>query len=392
MDDRVRDYYIMIVAGTVTMLSNGLVWPILAPYVRDEFTAPLNLIGLSVSGYFLLRMLSEFPVGVLSDRVGPKRPLVAGRVLAIFGAFMCSRTSSIWMLILSRVLWGVGDAAFFCIGMSYVSRLFGAERRGRALGFFQAVEVIGTFIGQSLGGFVAASYGPRMNFMLSVACGVTAFLMVSFIKGVELEGPKQPAQSLVPSVKEMRIVLTPTVLVACLINLSTMVINTGLLGTILPIFALEELMISLTSYTLLVSGSTVGSVAGNLIGGFMSDRLGRRRMLGYGLGVGVVSIFGLTLFTGFVPLMAVMLFKGVFWGIVYSVIPAFIADAVPREVQGKAIGTFRTFLDLGGLLGPIIMTNLVGFFGAPAGYIYSFYFGDLILLVCLVLLIALREE
>jgi len=115
-------------------------------------------------------------------------------------------------------------------------------------------------------------------------------------------------------------------------------------------------------------------------------------MLGYGLGVGVVSIFGLTLFTGFVPLMAVMLFKGVFWGIVYSVIPAFIADAVPGEVQGKAIGTFRTFLDLGGLLGPIIMTNLVGFFGAPAGYIYSFYFGDLILLVCLALLIALREE
>ncbi|MCW4048166.1 MAG: MFS transporter [Candidatus Bathyarchaeota archaeon] len=75
----------------------GFVWPIFAPFVREEFTAPIQLVGLAVSGYFLLRMFSEFPIGVLSDRVDPKTPLIVGRLLAVVGAFICYRTTSIWI-------------------------------------------------------------------------------------------------------------------------------------------------------------------------------------------------------------------------------------------------------------------------------------------------------
>ncbi len=95
MDRNIREYYLMIISGTVTMLSGGFVWPIFAPFVREEFTAPIQLVGLAVCGYFLLRMFSEFPIGVLSDRVGPKTPLMVGRGLAIVGAFICYQTRSI---------------------------------------------------------------------------------------------------------------------------------------------------------------------------------------------------------------------------------------------------------------------------------------------------------
>ena len=148
----------MIISGTLTMFAGGFVWPIFAPYIRSEFTAPLQLVGLAVSGYFLLRMFSEFPIGVLSDRIGPKMPLIVGRVLAVLGAFICYKTTNIWMLIFARIIWGMGDASFFCIGMSYVSKLFTSERRGRALGVFQAVEMIGSFLGQTIGGYVTAGY------------------------------------------------------------------------------------------------------------------------------------------------------------------------------------------------------------------------------------------
>ena len=90
--------------------------------------------------------------------------------------------------------------------------------------------------------------------------------------------------------------------------------------------------------------------------------------------------------------MAVMLLKGIFWGIVYSVIPAFIADAVPDQLRGTGIGTYRTFMDMGGLVGPIIMSNLVDILGYPQGYLYSFYFSTAICLGCLALLAALRDR
>ncbi len=392
MERSIKEYYLMIVGGTVTMLSGGFVNPIFAPFVRNEFTASLQLVGLAVSGYFFLRMLSEFPIGVLSDRIEPRIPLMAGRGLAVLGAFVCYRTESIWLLILARLLWGMGDASFFCIGMSYVSRLFASERRGRAMGFFQAVEMVGNLVGQTLGGVVAASYGLRINFLVCTGLGVTALLIVTMIKGMEDEaGTGKPVPSLMPTRQEMVTVLNVTVIGACIINLGCMIINTGLLGTILPIYATEELSLPLNIYALLVAGSTVGSVAGNLLGGFLSDRIGRRKILAVGLVVGVVSLLGLTMFKGFYQLLGVMFMRGIFWGVIYGVIPAFIADAVPDMVRGKAIGTFRTFMDMGGLLGPMIMSTFVEVVGPPMGYIQSFYLGIGITAACLVLVLRLRE-
>jgi len=228
-----REYYVMIISGTLTMLAGGFVWPIFAPFVRTEFTAPLQLVGLAVSGYFLLRMFTEFPIGVLSDRTGPKLPLIMGRVFAVIGAFICFKTTNIWMLIFARIIWGMGDASFFCIGMTYVSKLFTSENRGRAMGIFQAVEMIGGFLGQTIGGYVAAIYGVRMNFLATAIMTISTLASVSLIKGNKNTSLNGVNISFIPTRDEMLKVLNRTVIVACFINLICMIINNGLLGTIL---------------------------------------------------------------------------------------------------------------------------------------------------------------
>ncbi len=376
MENSMREYYLMVISGTLTMFAGGFIWPVFAPFVRMEFNASLQLVGFAVSGYFLLRMFSEFPIGVLSDRMGPRVPLIAGRILAVIGAIICYKTTNIWMLIAARMIWGMGDASFFCIGMSYVSRLFPAQKRGRAMGVFQAVEMVGSFMGQTIGGYAAAEYGPRFNFLLTAIVAVIALISVTMIRGnsstIKMSKKKV---SLIPTREEMRKVLNRTLIVACIINLVSMMINSGLLGTILPIYATENLGLPLTQYALLVSASTIGSISGNLIGGFLSDRMGRKRILLVGFVIGALSIFGITVFPTFIPLMVMMFFKGIFWGIVYGVVPAYIADSVPDEVRGIGIGTFRTFMDLGGLVGPMVMTSIVTGFGGSQGYVYSFYFG-----------------
>jgi MFS family permease len=389
LEHNIREYYLMVISGALTMFTGGLIWPIYAPFIREEFTAPLFLTGIAVSGYFILRMLSEFPIGVLSDKVGPKTPLMIGRILAIIGAVLCFSTRNIWVLIFARSIWGAGDASFFCVGMSYVTRLFTSEKRGRALGAFQAVEMIGNFSGQTIGGLVASMYGTRFNFLIATVFGLIVLGLVGFLKGITIQN--QDISKLLPSRDDFLLILNWTVIAACFINLISMMINTGLLGTIFPIYATEILLISLFSYGLLVSGSTVGSIAGNLLGGFLSDRMGRKKVLIFGFLIGAFAIFNLGIFTGFSSLLILMLLKGIFWGILYGVTPAYIADTVPDSVRGKAIGTFRTFMDLGGVIGPILMTTLVQNIGVPKGYNQAFTFSAGLIIISFALVFKLRD-
>ena len=60
-------------------------------------------------------------------------------------------------------------------------------------------------------------------------------------------------------------------------------------------------------------------------------------------------------------------------------------------VHGKAIDTFKMSMDMGGLVGPIIMSTFVELVRAPIGHTYSFYLGVGIIVVCLGLMLHLKE-
>jgi len=374
------------------MLGGGLVFPVFAPFVRTEFTAPLMLVGLAVSGYFVIRMFSEFPIGVLSDRVGPRTPLIIGRALTVIGAFTCYKATEIWQLIVARALWGVGDASFFCIGMAYVASLFPAERRGRALGFFQAVEMIGSLLGQSVGGFTASSFGIRTNFLVSSVLGAVGLVLLTMLRGEGHRSAKNTVKgSPMPSKQTFSEVLNRTVLLACLINFLGMIRNNGVTSTILPLYITEELKIPLAQYGLILSVSTIGSVSGNLLGGFLSDRVGRKKTLASGFILGTISTFLLSVAGSFLEFIPVMFMNGLFWGLIYGTTPALIADSVPESARGMGIGTFRTFFDFGGLVGPVAISSVVEYFGQPQGYTAAFYVGAGLMLVNLAAVSQLRE-
>jgi MFS family permease len=120
--------------------------------------------------------------------------------------------------------------------------------------------------------------------------------------------------------------------------------------------------------------------------------LGRRRVLAAGFIVGVLSLIGLSLIQSFEAMLPLMFMNGFFWGIVYGVTPAFIADSVSSESRGMAIGTYRTFFDFGGVVGPIFFSSMLTLVGAPFGYFVAFYTGAAMLVFNLFMVIQLREK
>jgi MFS family permease len=91
LNPEIREYVLVIIRGMITMFSGDIAQPIFASFVRKEFTAPIFLVGLAVSGYCVGRMLVEFPIGAISDRIALPLLLLAGRFIGIFGTIACSR-------------------------------------------------------------------------------------------------------------------------------------------------------------------------------------------------------------------------------------------------------------------------------------------------------------
>ena len=115
-------------------------------------------------------------------------------------------------------------------------------------------------------------------------------------------------------------------------------------------------------------------------------------MLAGGFVVGAVSLVGLSMTRSFEWMLPMMFMGGFFWGIVYGVTPAFIADSVPGESRGMAIGTYRTFFDFGGVVGPLLFSGMLTLVGVPFGYVAAFYVGAAMLVFNLLLVLQLREK
>jgi MFS family permease len=171
-----------------------------------------------------------------------------------------------------------------------------------------------------------------------------------------------------------------------------MMMNMGVMGTLMPLYATEVLGFGLSGYAFLVSSMTIGNVAGNLLGGLLSDGVGRKRVLAGGFVLGFLSLLGISAVTDYFQLLVFMLLNGLFWGVIYGVTPAFVADSAPPESRGSAIGLYRTFFDFGGVIGPVAYSALIPVFAGSYGYTVAFYIAAISVIINLLLLKGLNEK
>lgn len=83
----------------------------LSPTLTQEFALDAGDLGLLAGGYFLGFSLTQLPLGVWLDRLGPRRVSLAFLVVAVLGCVAFSLAPSFWALLLARVLCGVGVSA-----------------------------------------------------------------------------------------------------------------------------------------------------------------------------------------------------------------------------------------------------------------------------------------
>ncbi len=193
-----RDRPIILLVAVLTALLTtftGSALNLSIPSIDSEFQAGATAIGWVINGYILAAATFSVPFGRLADLTGRVRILKIGiLVFTICSGILCL-VDSIEVLLLLRVLQGLGAAMIFATSQATLISYYPPEKRGKVLGFLIGATYTGLTAGPVLGGILNHSFGWRSIFVLTLIVGIAAFLMAVKLPTAS-EAPKGQEQSM----------------------------------------------------------------------------------------------------------------------------------------------------------------------------------------------------
>lgn len=110
------------------------------PAIQHQFHANISLIQWAINSYNLMLGVFILIMGSLSDRYGHRRLILIGLLLFTIGSGLCGLSYNIWVLIIARIIQGLGGAMIIPQSIALINNAFASQVRGKALGIWGAAS------------------------------------------------------------------------------------------------------------------------------------------------------------------------------------------------------------------------------------------------------------
>lgn len=157
--------------------------------VGEAFGVSVGVAAWTISGYLLLYGVSTAVYGRIADVVGVRTPLLVGVALMTFGAVLSAAAPSFGVLMVGRVLQGVGAAAVPTLGVAVITARYEGRIQSLALGRLAAMTAAVSCLGPLIGGAVDMVLGWR-GVMALPALGLLVVPLVWHTLGREGSGAR----------------------------------------------------------------------------------------------------------------------------------------------------------------------------------------------------------
>jgi len=168
-------------AITLAVMAAGLDATVLSlalPTLTTALHASESQLQWFVTGYTLALAVAMLPSGLLGDRFGRKRVLLAALVLFGLGSVACAFSPSPEELIAARIELGLAGAALTVMALSAVPVLFPEEERPRAVGIWAAANFLALPLGPILGGWILANFWWGWVFLINVPVALVGLIAI----------------------------------------------------------------------------------------------------------------------------------------------------------------------------------------------------------------------
>jgi MFS family permease len=335
--------------------------PILPLYARSLGAGTIE-IGVINSLFMLAAGSFSMPLGIMSDRLGRKRMVLAGLLISALTSFLLAFSTTSPQMMVIYVFAGIGIAAFGPTMMSFVADFSPLTHIGRSYGWYTMAIYGGMSLGPTIGGLFAYLLSYQWVFAISGILGFIVFLIAL------LSFPKQrPAHPSGPPKRDnrkiMRELLANRPLLACWLVTLCSCFGFGVFITFQPLYASDQ-GIGVGKIGLIFGTQAIVNALSRIPFGYLSDRVQRRSSLVlWGLLVYSASIAGIGLSTSLAMHLISAVGMGIGMGIAFTAVGALISELVPADSRGFAMGGYNTCIYAGMMLSSLIMGAVAGRFG-----------------------------
>jgi len=358
-----------LIVAALFVVTYGISTPLAAygvflPVLAEHFGWSRGAISAALSVNLLVGGVAGFGVGALADRRGPRLLLVVTVTLAGAAFALVSVVGALWQLYLFiGLLGGIGMSSFYLLSTATVTHWFD-ERRGLALALVLVGFNLGYITGGPLAAWLITELGWRAAYLvLGGGCGLLSFCAAITVRlprpaerrdlhhaapGPAGHGPGE-GMTLRQSLRDPR---------QWGLNLSWLLL--GGLAFMISVHAVpfaRDRGVSLADASLALTAYGIGSVAGRLTAGFVSDRLGTRATIGAAYVLEIVALVALLWF----PSRAALLASLTVFGAGFAASDTMVVKVIPEVFGVRAIGAIMGVLTLGWRLGAAIGPGAAGF-------------------------------
>ncbi|MCV7151269.1 MFS transporter [Mycolicibacterium pyrenivorans] len=368
-----REVWVLVAANVVVALGYGVVAPVLPQYARN-FGVSISAATFVITAFAVMRLVGAPPAGLLVQKLGERRVYISGLLIVAVSTAVCAFAETYWQLLLFRSLGGVGSAMFTVSSLGLMIRISPPGARGRVAGLFSSGFMIGSVGGPILGS-LTVGFGLAAPFLIyGAALMVAATVVFASLRKSAVVGPSEEA--LEPPMPFRTVFRHRAYRAALFSNFATGWASFGLRIALVPLFIVEVLGRGPGAAGLALTAFAVGNISVVIPSGYLSDRIGRRKLMIVGLTLAAVST-SLVGFTTSLPVfLAAAYVAGAATGIFISPQQAAVADIVGNKSRGgTAVATFQMMADFGSIGGSL----LVGLIAQYTSYGWAFLVSGVIL-------------
>ena len=161
-----------LVIGFFMILLDTTIVTVALPHMQHELNASLSAVIWVTSAYLLAYAVPLLITGRLGDRFGQKQMYLLGMVVFTLSSLWCGLSPNVEMLIVARVVQGIGASLMTPQTMSIITLMFPPHKRGVAMSVWGAAAGIASLVGPIAGGLLVDGPGWTWIFFINIPIGV----------------------------------------------------------------------------------------------------------------------------------------------------------------------------------------------------------------------------